>query len=34
MIEAGIIKDTGKTIQIGGYPVRFPVARVNLPVTE
>mmetsp|Transcript_36077 Transcript_36077/g.87209 ORF Transcript_36077/g.87209 Transcript_36077/m.87209 type:complete len:107 (+) Transcript_36077:1766-2086(+) len=32
MIQAGIIKDTGKTMQIGMYPMRFPVARVNLEI--
>ena len=29
-VQAGIIKDTGRTIQIGMYPIQFPVARINL----
>jgi hypothetical protein len=32
LIEAGIITETGKELQIGMYPLLHPVCRINLPV--
>ena len=34
LIENGIITDTGKRVQIGYYPNKFPVCRIHAPQTD
>mmetsp|Transcript_47397 Transcript_47397/g.55375 ORF Transcript_47397/g.55375 Transcript_47397/m.55375 type:complete len:205 (+) Transcript_47397:71-685(+) len=34
LLRSGIIKETGKTLQIGMYPVRHPICRINLRIDE
>lgn len=33
LLQNGIIEDTGKRIQIGYYPVKFPICRIHAPQT-
>lgn len=34
LLSNGIITDSGKTVQIGMYPIRHPICRINLPVDK
>ncbi|KAL7452510.1 hypothetical protein ACHAWC_004236 [Mediolabrus comicus] len=34
LLQHGIIEDTGKKIQIGYYPVKFPICRIHAPQTN
>mmetsp|Transcript_27021 Transcript_27021/g.42406 ORF Transcript_27021/g.42406 Transcript_27021/m.42406 type:complete len:197 (+) Transcript_27021:276-866(+) len=34
LLQNGIIEDTGKRVQIGMYPEKFPISRIHAPQTD
>lgn len=34
LLKFGIITDTGKRVQIGYYPEKFPICRIHAPQTD